>query len=334
MTLSRKAAAAIALLCAVALLVGINVIADKTLRAERIDLTEQKLYTLSDASKSTIAKIDEPLTFRFYFSKRLGDEIPTYALYANRVRELLQEYAALSQGKIRLEELDPEPYSAVEDRALAFGLQGVPIDQGGEQVYFGLAATNSTDDQQVIPFFQPERERFLEYDITKIVHNLAFPKKPVMALITSLPLEGDMMAAMQGRPMQPMAVMEQLRPLYDVRTLGGDIASIDKDVDIVMIAQPQNLSQKTLYAIDQFVLRGGKALVFVDPYSEMQASRPSQFTPPGAPHDSNLPKLFAAWGIDMMPKTIAGDRNRARRVNAGTSSRVQAVDYVSWINLK
>jgi ABC-type uncharacterized transport system involved in gliding motility auxiliary subunit len=334
MNLSRKAAAAIALLCAVALLVGVNVIADKTLRAERIDLTEQKLYTLSDGSKSTIAKIDEPLTFRFYFSKRLGDEIPTYALYATRVRELLQEYAALSKGKIRLEEINPEPYSAGEDRALALGLQGVPIDQGGEQVYFGLAATNSTDDQQVIPFFQPERERFLEYDLTKIVNNLAFPKKPVVALITPLPLEGDMMAAMQGRPMQPMAVMEQLRPLYDVRTLGGDIASIDKDVDVLLLAQPQNLSEKTLYAIDQFVLRGGKALVFVDPNSEMQASRPSQFNPPGAPHDSDLPKLFAAWGVDMLPKTIAGDRNRARRVNAGTSSRVQAVDYVAWMNLK
>jgi ABC-type uncharacterized transport system involved in gliding motility auxiliary subunit len=334
MSLSRKAAAAIALLCAVALLVGINVIADKTLRAQRIDLTQQKLYTLSSGSKSTLAKIDEPLTFRFYFSKRLGDEIPTYALYATRVRELLQEYAALANGRIRLEELDPVPYSAVEDRAVAFGLQGVPIDQGGEQVYFGLAATNSTDDQQVIPFFQPERERFLEYDLTRIVHNLAFPKKPVVALVTSLPLEGDVMAAMQGRPMQPMAVIEQLRPLYDVKTLGGDIAQIDKDVDVLLLAHPQNLTPKTLYAIDQFVLRGGKALVFVDPNSEMQAARPSQFNPPGAPHDSDLPKLFAVWGVELVPKTIAGDRNRARRVNAGTAARVQAVDYPAWMNLK
>ena len=204
---SRRAAAAIALVCAALLFVGINVIADRTLKSERIDLTQEKLYTLSQGSKNTLAKIDEPLTFRFYFSKRLGDEIPTYALYAQRVRELLEEYVALSRGKIQLQVVNPLPYSDVEDRAVAFGLQGVPIDQGGEQVYFGLAATNSTDDQQVIPFFQPERERFLEYDLTKIVHFLAFPKKPVMALITSLPLEGDMMAAMQGRPMPPMAVM-------------------------------------------------------------------------------------------------------------------------------
>src|SRR5207237_1273164 len=157
-------------------------------------------------SRSTLSKIDEPLTLRFYFSKRLGDEIPSYGLYAQRVREMLQEYTALARGKIRFEELNPVPFSDVEDRAVAFGLQGVPIDQGGEQVYFGLAATNSTDDQQVIPFFQPERERFLEYDLTTLVHKLAFPKKTVVGLITSLPLEGDMMAMMQGMPTQPTVV--------------------------------------------------------------------------------------------------------------------------------
>src|SRR5688572_3965447 len=314
---NRGVAAALALLCAVALFVGINVIADKTLRSERIDLTQQHLYTLADGSKKTVAKIDEPLTFRFYFSKRLGDDIPTYGLYAQRVRELLQEYEALSGGRIKLEEQNPVPYSPVEDRAVAFGLQGVPIDQSGEQVYFGLAATNSTDDQQVIPFFQPERERFLEYDLTKIVANLANPKKPVVALITPLPLEGDMMAAMQGRPTQPMAVIETLRQLYDVRTMGGESNEIGKDVDDLLLAHPQNTPEKTLYAIDQFVLRGGKALVFVDPHSEMQSSRPSRFNPPGSPADSNLERLFAAWGVEMQAKTVAGDRGTARRVNAG-----------------
>src|SRR5919109_4507816 len=289
---ARRSAAALALICAVILFVGVNVIADKVLRGDRIDLTDKKLFTLAQGSKSTLAKIDGPITIRFYFSKRLGDEIPTYGLFAQRVREMLQEYAARARGKIRLEELNPVPFSPQEDRAVAFGLQGVPIDQGGEQVYFGLAATISTDDQQVIPFFQPERERFLEYDLTKLVYNLAFPKKPVVGLITSLPLEGDMMAAMQGMPMQPFAVIEQLRQLYEVRTLGGDIESIGKDVDVLMIAHPQNLSEKTQYAIDQFVLRGGKALVFVDPNSEIQASRPSRMNPPGATTGSNLEKLF------------------------------------------
>jgi ABC-type uncharacterized transport system involved in gliding motility auxiliary subunit len=331
---SRRAAAAVALVCAVVLFVGINFIADRTLRSDRVDLTEQKLYTLAAGSKATLAKIDEPVVLRFYYSKRLGDEIPSYGLYAQRVRELLDEYSARSDGKVRLEEINPVPFSPQEDQAVAFGLQGVPIDQGGELVYFGLAATNSTDDQQVIPFFQPERERFLEYDLTRLVYNLAFPKKPVIALLTPLPLEGDMMAAMQGQPMQPFVVLEQLRQLYDVRTLGGDIDAIDKDVDVVMIAHPQHLSEKTQYAIDQFVLGGGHALVFVDPDSEIQSSRPSRLNPPGSPNDSNLDKLFAAWGVEMLPNVVAGDRFAARKVNAGSGSRVVPADYVAWLTLR
>jgi ABC-type uncharacterized transport system involved in gliding motility auxiliary subunit len=332
--MNRSVTAIVALVCAAILFVGINIIADKTLRSARIDLTKQRLFTLSDGSRKTLAKIDEPITVRFYYSKRLGTEIPTYALYAQRVREMLEEYASLAGGKLRLEILDPIPYSAVEDRAVAFGLQGVPIDQGGEQVYFGLAATNSTDDQQVISFFQPERERFLEYDLTKLIHSLAFPKKTVVGLVTALPVEGDMMAAMQGRPMQPFAIIEQLRQLYEVRTIGSDLDKISPDIDVLMLIHPQNLSEKTQYAIDQFVLNGGRALVFVDPQSEIQQSRPSQFNPPGSPVGSSLDKLFAAWGVDMVPDMVAGDRTAARKVNAGSAGRVQAVDYVAWLNLR
>ena len=144
--LSRRGAAAVAIVCAAILLVAINVIAQHALPSARLDLTQRHLYTLSDGSKRTLARIEEPITLRYYYSPRLGDEVPSYGIYAQRVREMLEEYAALAKGKIRLEVLDPEPFSPTEDRAVAFGLQGVPIDQGGEQVYFGLAATNSTDD--------------------------------------------------------------------------------------------------------------------------------------------------------------------------------------------
>jgi len=332
--MNRTITAIVALVCTAILFIGINIIADKTLRSARIDLTQQRLYTLSDGSLKTLAKIDEPITVRFYNSKRLGTEIPSYALYAQRVRDMLEEYTSLAHGKIRLEILDPVPYSAIEDRAVAFGLQGVPIDQGGEQVYFGLAATNSTDDQQTIAFFQPERERFLEYDLTKLIHALAFPKKTVIGLISALPVEGDIMAAMQGRPMQPFAIVEQLRQLYELRTIGSDLDKISPDIDVLLVIHPQNLADKTQYAIDQFVLGGGRALVFVDPNSEIQQSRPSQFNPPGSPTGSNLDKLFAAWGIEMAPNMVAGDRFAARKVNAGSATRVQAVDYVAWLNLR
>jgi len=332
--LSRRAVALVSLAAAVVLFVAVNVIAGNWLASMRVDLTEEGLYTLSPATRATLAKIDEPITLRFYYSPQLGREIPTYGVFADRVREMLREYAALAKGKIVLEILDPEPFSAVEDRAVAFGLQGVPLDQSGEQVYFGLAGTNSTDDQATISFFQPDRERFLEYDLTKLIAGLANPHKTVVGLATQLPLEGDLMAAMQGRPLVPYVVLDQMQQLYTVKSLGTDFDAVPSDIDVLMLAHPQKLSDKTLYAIDQFVLKGGRALIFVDPDSETQRLHPSQLNPPGTPNDSSVDRLFAAWGLRLVPKMVAADRADAQRVNAGSATDVEPVDYVGWLTLK
>ncbi len=217
---SRRAVAITALMCIALMLVSANIVIGRFFSA-RLDLTAEHLYTLSPGTVHTLAQIDEPITLRFYYSNRLGDEVPAYGVYAQRVRELLEQYVAAAHGKLRLEIFNPQPFSDVEDQAVAFGLQAVPLDSEGDQVYFGLAATNSTDDQQVIAFFSPERERFLEYDLTKLIHSLAFPKKTVVGLISSLPLEGDMAAMMQGRPSQPMAVIEQLQQLDKIEPLSA-----------------------------------------------------------------------------------------------------------------
>lgn len=332
-TLSRSAAALLALACAVVLFVAVNVIADRWLRTARVDLTDGHLYTLSSGSLNTLAKLDEPITLRFYYSPRMGDEVPSLGIYAQRVREMLEEYAALAKGKIDLQILNPEPFSATEDQAVAYGLQGVPVDSSGEQVYFGLAGTNSTDDQQIIPFFQPDREQFLEYDLTKLIHSLAFPERPVVGLVSELPLQGDFMAAMRGQPLQPYVIADQLQQLYDVHNLGRGFDKVPGDVDVLMVVQPQRLDDKTLYAIDQFVLKGGRAIVFVDPSSETQQAHPSAMSPPGAPSDSNLDKLFAAWGVVLEPKMVAGDRRAAMRVTGGPQSRREPMDYVAYLAL-
>jgi gliding motility-associatede transport system auxiliary component len=334
LSLSRRAAALVALASAAILFVSVNLIAQNWLGYARLDLTQQRLYTLSAGSRATLAKIDEPITLHFYYSPRLGREVPAYGVYADRVREMLKEYAALSHGKIYLKLLDPEPFSPTEDRAVAYGLQGVPLDQSGERVYFGLAGTNSVDDQTVIPFFQISREHFLEYDLTKLIHGLAEPKKTVVGLATRLPLAGDIMAAMQGRPLVPYVVLDQMRQLYDVKSLGTDFDSVPADVDVLMIVQPQNLKDTTLYAIDQYVMKGGRVLVFVDPDSETQRLHPSQLIPPGTPTDSDLGKLFAAWGFKLEPKMVAADRDDAIRVNANEGGHAQSVDYVVWLKLK
>lgn len=323
----------VALAAAAVLFVAVNILAGSL--TKRLDLTEQRLYTLSPGSRSVLTQIDEPITIRFYYSDRLGREVPAYATYATRVREMLDEYAAVSGGKIRVEQTNPLPFSDEEDRAVAFGLQGVPITQGGEQVYFGLAATNSTDDDQVIPFLQPERERFLEYDLTKLVFNLANPKKKVVALISDLPLEGDVMAMrMTGRPPQPWAIMEQLRGFFEMRQLGGEVSEIGDDVAVAMIVHPKNMSAQTQYAIDQFVLKGGRAIVFVDPNSEAERSRPDPRRGPVQDASSHLDTLLKAWGVEVVKDKVLGDRLSARKVNAGGSSRIQAADYVAWLTLR
>jgi ABC-type uncharacterized transport system involved in gliding motility auxiliary subunit len=328
---SRRARAWIALGCIGLMLVAVNIVAGRFLTA-RLDLTGERLYTLSRGTRQTLARIDEPITLRFYYSTRLGDSVPAYGVYAQRVRELLDEYVAAAKGKLRLEIHNPQPFSDVEDRAVAFGLQAVPLDQQGEQVFFGLAGTNSTDDQQIVAFFAPDRERLLEYDLTRLVHNLAVPKRTVVGLVSSLPLEGDTMAAMRGRPTRPLAIIDQLRQLDRIETIGADLEAVPPDIDVLMLVHPQNLPDKTLFAIDQFVLKGGKALVFVDPYSELQAGERTQ---PGMPADSDLEPLFKKWGLRLLPNTVAGDRQNAMRVAVSAGGgRAQAMDYIAWLKLR
>src|SRR5579884_2744765 len=304
------------------LLIGGNVLAARYLTGD-IDLTADRLYTLSRGTRATLAKIDEPITLRFYYSARLGDTVPSYGVYAGRVRQMLDRYAAAAPGKLRLEVYDPQPFSAAEDQAVAFGLQGVPVNEQGETVYFGLAGTNSTDDRQIIPFFAAEREPFLEYDLTRLVHTLAFPKRTVVGLVSSLPLEGDMMAAMQGRPSEPMALLDQLRQTDRIEDLPLDFSAVPAEIDVLMVVHPRQLTPRTLFAIDQFVLKGGKALVFVDPYSELQAATPSPGAPPAAarPAISNRCSRAGASGSSPTPSSATATMPAASPSPAPSADR-------------
>jgi ABC-type uncharacterized transport system involved in gliding motility auxiliary subunit len=330
---SRRGRSLLALTAIVVALVASNIVVGRY-GAMRLDLTAEHLYTLAKGTRQTLAGIQEPITLRFYYSSRLGDSAPTYGVYAQRVRELLDQYVAASHGKLRLEVYDPQPFSDAEDRAVAYGLQAVPISDQGEAVYFGLAGTNSTDDQQVIAFFNPERERFLEYDLTRLVHALAVPKRTVVGLMSNLPLVVDPTAVLQGKAPEPLAIIGQLKNVDDVENLSPDIAAIPKNIDVLMLVQPSKLSDATQFAIDQFVLNGGKAIVFVDPYSEIAAAMPGHDAASATPPSSDLEKLFKAWGLTMLPGIVAGDRADARRVAVPVEGREpQAMNYVGWLDL-
>ncbi len=165
----------IGVIAAAAIAIGINMFADARLANVQLDLTQSHLYTLSPGTKQILAGLKEPITLRLFYSRQLGSTVPAYGSYADHVREMLTDYAARSNGKVRLEFYDPEPFSDTEDRAMAYGLQGLPLEQGSTQIYFGLAGTNLEDDERTIPFFQADRERFLEYDLTKLVYELSNP---------------------------------------------------------------------------------------------------------------------------------------------------------------
>ncbi|WP_309228723.1 GldG family protein [Roseomonas sp. KE2513] len=323
-----------ALLAVAVLAVGINLLADRFLARARIDLTEQHLYTLSDGTRQVLGNLKDPITLRLFYSRRLGAAVPVFGAYADRVREMLREYVSLSNGKLRLEILDPEPFSETEDRALAAGLQGVPLDNAGESVYFGLAGSNLLDDERSVAFFQPDRERFLEYDLTRLVYELSNPTRPVLGVLSSLPLNGDPRAMMMRVPGagQPFQVMTQLRQFFTVRDVAADAQAIPADIGVLLVAHAQNLSDATLYTVDQFVMRGGKLFALTDPHSESQAARPDPTGRPSASTASNLDRLFNAWGIEAPSDKVVVDQRGAWRVRAGPGDRVGAVDYLAWFS--
>ncbi len=328
----------IGVVAAAAIAIGINLFADAGLSGVQADLTQSHLYTLSPGTKQVVTGLKEPVTLRLFYSRKLGAAVSSYGTYADHVREMLRNYASLSGGKVKVEFYDPEPYSDTEDKAMAYGLQGVPLDQGGEQVWFGLSASNLEDDERTIPFFQAERERFLEFDLTKLIYELSNPKRTVVGAMSSLPLEGDQRAMMmsrgQGPAGQPYASAVLLRQTNTVKTVPVDAQVIDPDIQVLLVAQAQNLSDATLYAIDQFVMRGGRLMAMVDPWSESAASMPNPTGMPTTDAHSDLKKLFDAWGIAFDTTQAVGDLTGAWRVRANADDRVQAVSYVAWFTIR
>jgi len=306
-TAIRKTYGAGALAALAVLFIGVTILITFVLRGARIDLTESNLYSIAPGTQRIVSSLKEPVNLYFFFSQEASAESPQLRAYAQRVRELLEEMAQRSKGNLKLTVVDPKPFSEDEDRAGEFGLQAVPMGARNDNMYFGLAGTNSTDGREVIPFFQPDKEEFLEYDIASLIHRLGTTKKPTLGLISALPVDANF-DQQTGRMMQGWASIEQLREQLQVRTLATDIAAIDQDVDVLMVVHPKDLSPKTLYAIDQFVMRGGKLIAFVDPQSENDPAGQQGGPMSMVPRSSSLGPLFDAWGIAYDSGKVLGDR--------------------------
>ena len=308
--MTKRASGGLVLLLLAVLFVGATVITNLLLRGARLDLTANNEYTLSEGSKEILASIDEPINLYFYFSDEASRDLAPIRTYAQRVRELLEEMSSRSGGKLKLSVIDPQPFSEEEDEATAQGLQAVPVGNSGDKLFFGLAGSNSLNGKAAIPFFQPDKEVFLEYEVAKLVQSLLQPDKPVIGLISALPLSGGFDQTTQ-KMSEPWAVMQQLDDLFEVRPLGVEVKTIDPAVKVLMVVHPKALGDDTLYAIDQFLLRGGRLLLFVDPFAGTDTSGNDPQNPSAAAFadkSSNLEKLFNAWGVEYKADEVVVDR--------------------------
>ena len=321
----------VAIVLAGVMLLSVNVISGHVFRSASVDMTASGLYSISSNTKKVLTTIDEPIDVRIYFSEQLGEAAPLYKRYFDRVRALFEQYANMSGGKLRVSFIEPEPFSDAEDRAVAAGLRGVQLNAAGDQGFFGLVATNSTDQEETVQFFSPERERYLEYDMTKLVHTLAAPKKLVIGLMSGLPVMGGMsqprFPGQQPQQMPKWAIVDQIEEFFDVKTVDMMAKDIPDDVDVLMIVQPAGMSEETAYAVDQFALSGKAVLAFIDPVPDVgRALNPSA----GGALDPQMDKLLKSWGVKFDTGKVAGDLRIARRVQMG-GPRPVVTEFVTWL---
>lgn len=312
-----------ALVALAVLFIGLTILFGQVLRGWRLDLTENRLYTIAPGTERILESLREPINLYFFFSPRATDQYPSLRTYGTRVQEFLEELAARSDGKLRLNVIDPQPFSEEEDRAAELGVRPVPIGSTGTQLYFGLAGTNSTDGRAAIEFFDPAKEEFLEYDVAKLIYQLANPKKPVVGLLSGLPITAGF-DPMSGQMREPWIVVAQTQQLFTVRNLDArTLKRIDPEIDVLMLVHPKDLPPAAQFAIDQFALRGGRILAFVDPIAEADTAGADPANPMSAmftDKSSKPGKLLETWGIEFDPKSVVADAQYGLTVSMNASS--------------
>lgn len=315
-------------LVAVAVGLILSVVIISLLPSLRIDLTEDDLYSLSDGTRNIVSNLDVPLEITFFYSESATEDVPQIRSYANRVQELLREIIIASNGRLSLNVIDPEPFSEDEDLATEFGIRAVPVSQGGEAIYFGLvvaqqenAATSPLGRAaETMPLIRPDQEQFLEYEFMKLVSKVNQPDRQLVGLITELDIDGGF-NPVAGQPTQQWMVMDIIRQLYEVRRVDLVSNSIDEEIDILMVVHPQGLDEQMLYSIDQFILRGGRAMVFLDPSADSMVTRSPQGSMIPAGMSSDMPALLGAWGVEYSGDKVLTDNELALRVMMGQGSR-------------
>jgi ABC-type uncharacterized transport system involved in gliding motility auxiliary subunit len=289
------------------LFLGISILSTRLLSGYRFDLTENGLFTLSEGTSNILGEMQEPVTLYFYFSQDVSRDIPQVRSYAKRVDELLDEFVSVSGGKLTVKRIDPAPFSEEEDQAAAFGLQAAPINNAGDSLYLGIAASNTLDEVQVMPFLQPSKERFLEYDLAKMISSLANPERKVIGLLSSLQMQAGFDPAAQSMR-EGWVVNEQLGQLFDIETIDPADGELPGGLDVLMLVHPKSLGEGLLYQVEQFVLNGGHLIAYLDPFAESDQGDPNDpMARLQAGSSSSLGTLLEAWGVSYDPVRVVGD---------------------------
>jgi ABC-type uncharacterized transport system involved in gliding motility auxiliary subunit len=306
----------------------------------RIDATSDSIYSLSDGTKAMLGKIEEPVTLDLYFSED-ADGLPiAYKNYAARVQEMLRQYVRAARGKLTLNVVHPRPDTPEEERATASGLTPQVAQQGGQQFFFGLVVTQA-DQQKTIPAFTPQREQFLEYDLSKLVYAVQQFDKPKLGLLTSLPLQGtspqemQMMMMTRRQPQPAQMVITELEQSFEVVSIEPTANELPPSLDVLLVAHPQSLSPKLQFALDQYILDGKPVILAVDPSSQFfkRQSNPQQMMMGGGAQNvsSDLAPLLQAYGIQYDAQNVIGDLENATQVQTGGGGVAR---YPIWLSLR
>jgi ABC-type uncharacterized transport system involved in gliding motility auxiliary subunit len=300
----------------VVLFVTLIILSSEFLKGMRLDLTENGLYTLSDGTRNILANMDEPVTLYLYFSEDVSRDLPQFRSYARWAGEMLEEFVDHSGGKLTLKRVNPEPFSPQEDEAAAYGLQAVPVGAAGDTLYFGLVGTNSLDGLQMMPFLQPDKEKFLEYDLAKMVSALSHPEHRKVGLLSGLDMAPGFDPATQ-QVREAWVIHQQLSQLFDLQDIRPESGELPAGLELLVMVHPKNLGDEMLYQIDQFVLRGGRLLVFMDPLAEadMGGDPNDPMARMNAGGSSTLGSLLEAWGVGFDADKFVGDLAYALQVS-------------------
>ncbi|HVL37408.1 MAG TPA: GldG family protein [Burkholderiales bacterium] len=292
---------AVGLVALLLVLIAVNFLASRV--PARIDLTDGRLYTLSPGTRQILSQLEAPVKVRLYISR--GESVPVPLRgFAQRVESLVREFKQVAGANLVIERYDPRPDSDEEDAAQLDGIEPQQL-YTGEQFYLGIAVSQ-LDRKQAIPAIAPQRERLLEYDLIRAIARVGSGERPKVGLMAGLPVMGEKFNPFTRQSSEPWVLANELRREFDVKEVPLTAKEIDKDVNVLLLIHPRDVQPHTEYALDQFVLRGGKLIVFVDPYAYFDQMPTMPGIPP-QPSSSTLPTLFKAWGIGMDPGKVVSD---------------------------